>query len=195
MPVRKSLRNRERKAAAAAAPSTTSSSVPAAKTTKTRKNTAGRGRPGRKPNAAKNAAKKDATKPATTGPVSIGKSLKKWLFEDIVNHKWEGDKILLEVRWQGTDETSWEPEVNIHRDAKRALIQYWKAQGGRPVNPQDEGLFTIYALKGVKTDSEGQRLIQVEWVGFSRPTWEPESAIKAAAPDALEAYLEKKGEK
>ncbi|CAH0046989.1 unnamed protein product [Clonostachys solani] len=185
MPVRKSLRTKQRKEPAAAA-STNSSS---AGVTKTRKNTPGRGRPGRKPNAAKN-----ATKPAT-GPVSIGKSLKKWLFEDIVNHKWEDDKILLEVRWQGTDETSWEPEVNIHRDAKRALVQYWKAQGGRPVNPQDEGLFTIYALKGVKTDPKGERFIQVEWVGFSRPTWEPESAIKAAAPDALEAFLEKKGEK
>ncbi|CAH0036632.1 unnamed protein product [Clonostachys rhizophaga] len=192
MPVRKSLRNKQRKAAAAVpgtSPSLTADTK-TSKTSKTRKNTAGRGRPGRKPNAAKN-----ATKPATTGPVSIGKSLKKWLFEDIVSHKWEGDKILLEVRWQGTDETSWEPELNIHRDAKRALVQYWKAQGGRPLNPQDEELFAIYALKGVKTDSEGQRFIQVEWVGFSRPTWEPESAIKAAAPDALEAFLEKKGEK
>jgi hypothetical protein len=193
MPVRKSLRSKQRKAAAAV-PGTSSSLVADTKTTKTRKNTAGRGRPGRKPNAAKNAAK-NATKPATTGPVSIGKSLKKWLFEDIVSHKWEGDKILLEVRWQGTDETSWEPEVNIHRDAKRALVQYWKAQGGRPLNPQDEELFAIYALKGVKTDSEGQRFIRVEWIGFSRLTWEPESAIQAAAPDALEAFLKKQGEK
>ncbi|VUC27387.1 unnamed protein product [Clonostachys rosea] len=192
MPLRQSLRSKQRKEAAAAAAKISSSSAGDAKAKTTRKNTRGRGRPGRKPNAAKS-----ATKPAapTNGPVSIGKSLKKWLFEDIVSHKWEGDKIQLEVRWQGTDETSWEPEVNIHRDAKRALIQYWKTQGGRPLNPEDEGLFTIYALKGVKTDAEGQRFILVEWVGWSRPTWEPESAIKAAAPEALEAYLEKKGEK
>ncbi|VUC27285.1 unnamed protein product [Clonostachys rosea] len=131
--------------------------------------------------------------PAKASSSAVGVSMNqigKSTFREIINHRWNGNDLELRIHWDDPDEITWEPEKAIHRDAKSALISYWSRQpGGRPLNPQDPESFTIFAFKGVKKGPKRQRHILVEWVGWAKPTWEPEAVIKQTAPIALKEYL------
>ncbi|CAG9982316.1 unnamed protein product [Clonostachys byssicola] len=133
--------------------------------------------------------------PAKASSSASGNQIGKCTFRKIVNHRWSGNDIELQIHWDDPDEITWEPEKAIHRDAKSALINYWSRQPeGRPLNPQDPESFTIFAFKGVK-GSPKKRQILVEWVGWAKPTWEPESVIKQTAPLLLREYLQKRSGK
>ncbi|CAH0047087.1 unnamed protein product [Clonostachys solani] len=143
---------------------------------------------------AQNAKKEAPAKTSSSAAAAAsGNRIGKWTFRKITNHRWSGNDIELQIHWDDPDEITWEPEKTIHRDAKSALINYWKRQPeGRPLNPQDPESFTIFAFKGVKLGQKRKRQILVEWVGWAKPTWEPEAVIKETAPKALKEYLRKR---
>jgi hypothetical protein len=145
---------------------------------------------------AQNAKKRPPAKASSSATAASGNHIGKWKFRKIINHRWSGNDIELQIHWDDPDEITWELEKVIHRDAKSALISYWSRQPkGRPLNPQDENLFTIFAFKDVKGGPKKQRQILVEWVGWAKPTWEPEDVIEETAPNLLKEFLQKRSGK
>ncbi|CAH0021621.1 unnamed protein product [Clonostachys rhizophaga] len=143
-----------------------------------------------------NAKKQPPAKASSSAAAASGNHIGKWKFRKIINHRWSGNDIELQIHWDDPDETTWEPEKAIHRDAKSTLVSYWSRQpGGRPLNPHDPESFTIFAFKGVRGGPKKQRQILVEWVGWAKPTWEPEAVIKQTAPKLLKEYLQKRSGK
>lgn len=94
------------------------------------------------------------------------------------------------VEWEKGKPT-WEPESNIHTDAYDTLLAYWKSIGGRPENPDDPGLFEVARI--IKATRDGKKLY-VEWVGYGpkERTWEPRTAMKEAAPEAVAAFVKRR---
>ena len=72
----------------------------------------------------------------------------------LLAHRWSGDEIEIKVGWRGSEAT-WEPEATLHHDAPDALFAYWRAQGGRPENPRDAGLYDIFAIGRRKRSDSG----------------------------------------
>lgn len=112
----------------------------------------------------------------------------KFTFTNILAHRWSGDEIEVKVDWHG-DEATWEPEANLHHDAPDALFAYWRAQGGRPENPRDPGLYDIFAIR--KHNRNKMRLL-VEWTGYPPEdnTWESKKMLQETAPELLAEYWE-----
>lgn len=109
-------------------------------------------------------------------------------FTNLLAHRWSGDEIEIKVDWHG-DEATWEPETTLHSDAPDALFAYWRAQGGRPENPRDAGLYDIFAIR--KHNRNKTRLL-VEWTGYPPEdnTWETKAVLEETAPEILAEYLE-----
>ncbi|KAK7419833.1 hypothetical protein QQZ08_010666 [Neonectria magnoliae] len=112
---------------------------------------------------------------------------KQYTFKGIVGHRWKRDEIEVEVQWEQGPAT-WEPEENFHRDAPDSLFAYWKAQGGRPLNPKDPDLFVIFAIR---KHSPNKKRLLVEWLGYGAEenSWLPREAVEETAPAAVEEYL------
>ncbi|KAK7419792.1 hypothetical protein QQX98_003164 [Neonectria punicea] len=111
---------------------------------------------------------------------------KQYTFKNIVGHRWKRDEIEVKVQWEQGPAT-WEPEENFHRDAPDSLFAYWKAQGGRPLNPKDPDLFVIFAIR---KHSPNKKRLLVEWLGYDpeENTWLPREAVEETAPAAVEEY-------
>nr|UWK20218.1 chromo domain containing protein [Trichoderma stromaticum] len=120
----------------------------------------------------------------------------KYTLKRFVGYRWTGDSIEIQVEWEN-GEMTWEPEVNLHKDAPEFLFKYWRAQGGRPKNPIDPGIYEIFAI--LKHDKNRRKLL-IEWVGFERSeaTWESRQDIAKMAEDVVKEYfdsLKTKGKK
>ncbi|KPM44924.1 hypothetical protein AK830_g1611 [Neonectria ditissima] len=109
-----------------------------------------------------------------------------YTFENIVGHRWKRGAIEVQVQWDQGPAT-WEPEENFHRDAPDSLFAYWKAQGGRPLNPKDPDLFVIFAIR---KHSPNKKRLLVEWLGYDAKenSWLPREAVEETAPAAVEEY-------
>lgn len=108
-------------------------------------------------------------------------------FKKLLDHRWEGDSILVYVEWDNGDHT-WEPEASLHTDAPQTLLKYWAQQpGGRPENPGRPGFYEIHAIR--KHSRDRKRLF-VEWVGYGPKdrTWEPAGMVEEAAPAIWTEY-------
>ena len=110
-----------------------------------------------------------------------------YTFTDLLDYRWDDDAIDIQVQWHGTGPT-WEPEANLHRDAPDALFRFWDAQGGRPDNPRDPGLFDIFAIRGHRKNR--QRLL-VEWTGYppSENSWVSRRLVQQTAPEVVDDYM------
>ena len=113
----------------------------------------------------------------------------KFEFNKLVNHRWDGNQIEVEVEWK-REPNSWEPEANLHRDAPQALFSYWKRIGERPPNPNDPELYDIFAIQ---KHSKDRKQLLVEWTGYSpkEATWVPRAVVEATAPVVVRNYMAK----
>ena len=109
-------------------------------------------------------------------------------FTSLLAHRWSGDQIEIKVNWRGSEAT-WEPETTLHHDAPDALFAYWRAQGGRPENPRDAGLYDIFAIR---KHNRNKSSFLVEWTGYPPEdnTWETKAVLAETAPEVLAEYLE-----
>ncbi|KAL7907367.1 hypothetical protein GGI35DRAFT_470586 [Trichoderma velutinum] len=145
---------------------------------------------------------------------SEGSEEKEYAFDGFAGYRWAGDSIELQVKWvrdeeqdggaewEGAEEweggkMTWEPERKLHEDAPEFLFAYWRAQGGRPENPTDPGLYEIFAV--LKHNKNRTKLL-IEWVGYERSeaSWVPRKDIPATAQDIVDDYfasLKSKGKK
>lgn len=116
-------------------------------------------------------------------------------FKRFLNHRPTGNKndIEIQVEWDKGPPT-WEPEVNLHRDAPDTLFAYWESQGGRPLNPDDPDMFDIFAIR---KHSKNKKRLQVEWLGYDKSewTWLPAEAVEETAADVVEAYWKNQKQK
>lgn len=112
-----------------------------------------------------------------------------YTFTKLLNYRWVPDDnaIELEVQWHN-DESTWEPETNLHRDAPDALFRFWAAQGGRPDNPREPGLFDIFAIRG---HSRNRQSLLVEWTGYppSENCWVSRKVLHETAPEVVDDYM------
>ncbi|EEY56485.1 chromodomain protein, putative [Phytophthora infestans T30-4] len=79
-----------------------------------------------------------------------------------------GDPDLYEVKWEGYDETTWEPAANISKD----LIDEFEGQ------PVREDVYVVEEIidRRSKRDPETRlktHQYKVKWVGYDDVTWEP----------------------
>lgn len=107
-------------------------------------------------------------------------------FTNLLAHRWVGNEIEVKVAWH-KDHPTWEPETNIHHDAADALFKYWKSQGGHPENPNNPGLYNIFAIR---KHSKDRRRLFVEWTGYeaSESSWVSTKMVRDTAPDVVAAY-------
>ncbi|KAF7542283.1 hypothetical protein G7Z17_g11711 [Cylindrodendrum hubeiense] len=109
-----------------------------------------------------------------------------YIFTGILDHRWAGNAIEVKVAWEQGPAT-WEPEENLHRDAPKSLFAYWKAAGGRPLNPADPDLFVIFAIR---KHSRNKKRLLVEWLGYDAKemTWLPVEAVEETAGEVVAEY-------
>ncbi|GMF10984.1 unnamed protein product [Phytophthora lilii] len=79
-----------------------------------------------------------------------------------------GDPDLYEVKWEGYDETTWEPASNISKD----LIDEFE---GQPVREDVYTVENIVDRRSKRDPSTRLKTYQykVKWVGYDELTWEP----------------------
>ncbi|KAL7952058.1 hypothetical protein V8C42DRAFT_306034 [Trichoderma barbatum] len=113
---------------------------------------------------------------------------KKYILKRFVGYRWAGDSIEIQVEWEA-GEMTWEPESNLHKDAPEFLFEYWRAQGERPKNPIDSGIYEIFAIL---KHSKNRRKLLIQWVGFERSeaTWEGRDDIANMAEDVVKEYFD-----
>ncbi|KAF4984724.1 hypothetical protein FZEAL_165 [Fusarium zealandicum] len=106
-------------------------------------------------------------------------------FKSIDNHRWVGDAIELHINWNGSA-PSWEPEMTFHEDASDALFAYWRSKGGRPENPNNPGLYDVFAIR---RHYRGKLL--VEWVGYEKKesSWVARKVIEETAKPLVDDYF------
>lgn len=104
----------------------------------------------------------------------------------LIDHRWVDGEIEIKVsRLRGPSQ--WEPERNIHLNAPDMLFQYWDAQGGRPLDPEDPESFDIIAIR-----AHTKRRFLVEWTGYppSENTWLPRKEVTHSASAMAKEYLQ-----
>ncbi|KAL4140983.1 hypothetical protein PRNP1_014107 [Phytophthora ramorum] len=79
-----------------------------------------------------------------------------------------GDPDLYEVKWEGYDETTWEPAANISKD----MIDEFEGQ------PVREDVYTVEEIVDRRSKREPSTKLKthqykVKWVGYDELTWEP----------------------
>ncbi|KAL7920371.1 hypothetical protein ACQKWADRAFT_162915 [Trichoderma austrokoningii] len=109
-------------------------------------------------------------------------------FKRFVGYRWVDGSIEIQVEWD-TGETTWEPETNLHEDVPDTLFQYWREQGGRPLNPVDPEMYEVFAIR---KHNRNRTKLMVEWVGYepSEATWASRKSVEETAKDIVDAYLE-----
>ncbi|KAH8706171.1 hypothetical protein BGZ61DRAFT_476838 [Ilyonectria robusta] len=109
-----------------------------------------------------------------------------YTFTGILDHRWTDNAIDVKVAWEEGPAT-WEPEENLHRDARESLFAYWKSVGGRPLNPVDPDLFVIFAIR---KHSRNKKRLLVEWLGYDAKemTWLPVAAVEETASEVVAEY-------
>ncbi|KAE8956363.1 hypothetical protein PR001_g31757, partial [Phytophthora rubi] len=117
------------------------------------------------------------------------------------------------VKWKGYDETSWEPESNLHcpellNKFKAAQLQEARALKKKATRKADlpdrgshvtakipaehqedsEGLEEVYEVEKIlrETFRFGLSYFEVKWKGYSQTSWEPASNLNC--PDKLEKF-------
>ena len=99
------------------------------------------------------------------------------------------------------EEASWEPEVEIQREAAETLFDYWKAQGGRRravfVDMRLREVYHVFKVLQHEKKRQGGFQLEVQWVGYSDSaidtTWEAETKLKNSAPALLHEYWDSQG--
>ncbi|KAL6890451.1 hypothetical protein GGI43DRAFT_387655 [Trichoderma evansii] len=109
-------------------------------------------------------------------------------FKRFIGYRWADNSIEIQVKWD-TGETTWEPETILHEDVPDTLFQYWREQGGRPLNPVDPEMYEVFAIR--KHNGNRTKLM-VEWVGFepSEASWVSRKTVEETAKDIVDAYFE-----
>jgi hypothetical protein len=131
----------------------------------------------------------------------------------LVKHRVNPDADLVEllVEWVGqpSDEATWEPEADLHADAKPALIRYWDAQpGGRDKVMRNSGhtcdVFALWGLRKVELKKKAGRkpskgkakkeaeqaswVIDVEWVGYKDTSPVFVTSLEEDQPELMKLY-------
>ncbi|KAF9765984.1 hypothetical protein IL306_001637 [Fusarium sp. DS 682] len=82
---------------------------------------------------------------------------------------YDGDCIIIEVRWADGSPDSWEPEEILHLDAARTLLNFWRRRGGRAkaTGLLDNRILRILDKKTKKcrTGPE-QPIYKCQWIGM-----------------------------
>ncbi|KAE9162145.1 hypothetical protein PF005_g30971, partial [Phytophthora fragariae] len=133
--------------------------------------------------------------------------------EKIIEVKFVRGEPKYHVKWKGYDETSWEPESNLHcpellNKFKAAQLQEARALKKKATRKADlpdrgshvtakipakhqegsEGLEEVYEVEKIlrETFRFGLSYFEVKWKGYSQTSWEPASNLNC--PDNLEKF-------
>ncbi|KAL0929510.1 chromo domain-containing protein [Colletotrichum truncatum] len=123
--------------------------------------------------------------------VAADTQIHRFVFEELLAHRRDptcDTHFEIRVRWKGNDET-WEPEINIQKDAPLALFAYWKRlKGGREGAMVDNGLWHPFKVESHKIKPAGSVYLEVAWVGSPETSWEPEKEIQEADEKLVKRY-------
>ncbi|KAL7756155.1 hypothetical protein ACKLNR_013148 [Fusarium oxysporum f. sp. zingiberi] len=80
---------------------------------------------------------------------------------------YDGDSVVINVRWADGSPDSWEPEEVMHLDNAQMLLNFWRRQGGRhkATGLREHRVLRVLKSKESRTDKDS-RLYQCQWIGL-----------------------------
>ncbi|PCD26633.1 hypothetical protein AU210_013055 [Fusarium oxysporum f. sp. radicis-cucumerinum] len=80
---------------------------------------------------------------------------------------YDGDSVVINVRWADGSPDSWEPEEVMHLDSAQMLLNFWRLQGGRhkATGLREHRVLRVLKSKESRTDKDS-RLYQCQWIGL-----------------------------
>jgi len=80
---------------------------------------------------------------------------------------YDGDSVVINVRWADGSPDSWEPEEAMHLDSAQMLLNFWRREGGRhkATGLREHRVLRVLKSKESRTDKDG-RLYQCQWIGL-----------------------------
>ncbi|KAG7003784.1 hypothetical protein FocnCong_v001545 [Fusarium oxysporum f. sp. conglutinans] len=80
---------------------------------------------------------------------------------------YDGDSVVINVRWADGSPDSWEPEEVMHLDSAQMLLNFWRRQGGRhkATGLRERRVLRVLKSKESRTDKDS-RLYQCQWIGL-----------------------------
>ncbi|KAJ9416249.1 hypothetical protein QL093DRAFT_2087314 [Fusarium oxysporum] len=80
---------------------------------------------------------------------------------------YDGDSVVIDVRWADGSPDSWEPEEVMHLDSAQMLLNFWRLQGGRhkATGLREHRVLRVLKSKESRTDKDS-RLYQCQWIGL-----------------------------
>jgi hypothetical protein len=113
--------------------------------------------------------------------------------EQILGHRAVKDSLEFRVLWQGSKDTTWEPEDNLHPQIVQNYLNTKQSvsssgggsSGSSGSSSETGGLHIVEKILSHKT-VDGKLVFQVRWQGWPKPTWEPEENLH---PRLVQAHL------
>ncbi|KAF4961543.1 hypothetical protein FGADI_167 [Fusarium gaditjirri] len=80
---------------------------------------------------------------------------------------YDGDSVVINVRWVDGSPDSWEPEEVMHIDSAQTLLNFWRRLGGRhkATGLREHRVLRVLKEKQSRTDKDS-RLFQCQWIGL-----------------------------
>ncbi|KAF4345123.1 hypothetical protein FBEOM_999 [Fusarium beomiforme] len=85
--------------------------------------------------------------------------LRRWMIYD-------GDSIVIEVRWADGSPDTWEPEEILHIDTARTLLDFWRRRGGRTKATGLRESSVLRILEKKVRRSEDKPSYKCQWIGL-----------------------------
>ncbi|KAM5381548.1 hypothetical protein BFJ66_g14980 [Fusarium oxysporum f. sp. cepae] len=102
----------------------------------------------------------------TPNPTYI--SAERFPIEELLGWRmYDGDSVVINVRWADGSPDSWEPEEVMHLDSAQMLLNFWRLQGGRhkATGLREHRVLRVLKSKESRTDKDS-RLYQCQWIGL-----------------------------
>ncbi|KAH7154212.1 hypothetical protein DER46DRAFT_687932 [Fusarium sp. MPI-SDFR-AT-0072] len=95
-------------------------------------------------------------------------SAERFPIEELLGWKmYDGDSVVINVRWADGSPDSWEPEEVMHLDSAQMLLNFWRRQGGRhkATGLQEHRVLRALKSKESRNDKDSW-LYQCQWIGL-----------------------------